>query len=112
MGLGAAAVRADKEKADRAAAGKSNFNADKTRFIKRELLGWVCFVGSVDADKNFRGRRAGVLAEEADADRWLAGEEDVKWDIAADAAGNLLDDYANPAAPTLGGTPRNLPPEG
>jgi hypothetical protein len=79
-----------REKADRRAAGRSNFNADKTRYICREFLGWVCYTGAVGKDGNFTGRRVGVVAEESVAERWLAGDDNVTWDIPADpSTGNL-----------------------
>ena len=81
-----AAQRSDVER--RRAEGKSNFNADKTRYIHREFLGWAGYVGGVDDGGNFRGQRVGVTGDETTADRWLAGEE-VRWEINADVYGNL-----------------------
>jgi len=91
MSLGSVRKDAEAEVNARRASGKSNFNADKTRYIKREFLGWVCYEGAMDdASKEFRGQRVGVVALEATADRWLAGE-DVHFDQKADFMGNLVE---------------------
>jgi hypothetical protein len=91
MGLRDAQRNAEGERREREAAGKSNFNADRTRYISREYLGWVCYVGRVTGDGNFNGQRVGVTTEEATAQRWLDGADDIQWDIPADPFGNLVD---------------------
>jgi hypothetical protein len=64
------------------------FNADKTRYVKREFLGWVCYEGTT-TNGDVTGKRAGVVAEQLAAERWLNGQE-VRWDIPADpTTGNL-----------------------
>lgn len=88
MGLKDAADLAHRERDGRE--GKSNFNADKTRYIKREFLGWVCYEGRVAGD-DFSGQRAGVVSDEAVAQRWLDGDDKIPWDIPADPFGNLVD---------------------
>lgn len=72
----------------RKAAGKSSFNADKTRYIQREFLGWVCYAGRV-VDGSFSGVRVGVVADESVADEWLNGKDDIRWDIPAGPGGAL-----------------------
>jgi hypothetical protein len=78
--------RADRDA--RKAAGRPVFNVDKTRYIQRELLGWACYAGAVDAAGYFHGTRAGVCAEEATADSWLDGGR-VYFDQKADEGGTL-----------------------
>lgn len=91
MSLREAQVNAERERAERVKAGKANFNADKTRYISREFLGWVCYVGGVDDGGHFRGQRVGVTSEQADAESWLDGKDDIRWDIPADPFGNLVE---------------------
>lgn len=91
MGLKDAARLAENERRDRTAAGRPNFNADKTRYITREFLGWVCYEGRVAGDGNFTGQRAGVVSDEAIAQRWLDGDDKIPWDIPADPFGGLVD---------------------
>jgi hypothetical protein len=76
--------------ADREKRTRPNFNADKTRYISREFLGWVCYVGRV-TNGEFAGQRVGVSVDEEVAQRWLDGDDEVKWDIPADPYGNLID---------------------
>lgn len=90
MGIEDVKRKQAEERDARKAEGKSNFNADKTRYISREFLGWVCYEGAVDAGGDFRGKRVGVTTDVGDADRWLNGEE-IRWDIPADVNGNLVE---------------------
>lgn len=89
MGLSDVVRNAHRDRDERKAAGKSNWNADKTRYMQREFLGWVCYVGGVDDGGNFRGQRVGVTTEQTTAEAWLNGKDDVRWDIPADPYGNL-----------------------
>lgn len=90
MSLRDAQTNAERERSERTATGKTNFNADKTRYISREYLGWVCYVGGV-VGSDFKGQRVGVTSEQADAEAWLNGKNDIRWDIPADPYGNLVD---------------------